>query len=78
MGMALGVLCAGLLLVAHAPEITYVISQPNSVLARFTLLVSVGLSFGIGAALTGAIRLRDTATIDVYSRVDAPQTKASE
>jgi hypothetical protein len=55
MGMVLGILCAGILLVAHAPEVTLVVGQPTSVLARFIFLVSVGLSCGLGAALTGAM-----------------------
>jgi hypothetical protein len=52
MGMVLGILCAGILLVAHA---THVVGWPISVLARFIFLVSVGLSFGLGAMLTGAM-----------------------
>ena len=55
MGMVLGILCAGILLVAHAPEVTHVVGWPISVLARFIFLVSVGLSFGLGAMLTGAM-----------------------
>jgi len=57
MGMVLGILCAGILLVAHTPEVIHVVGQPISVLARFIFLVSVGLSFGLGAALTGAIHV---------------------
>jgi hypothetical protein len=57
MGMTLGILCAGILLVAHVPVTTHVVDQPISMLARFIFLVTVGLSFGIGAALTGAMFL---------------------
>jgi hypothetical protein len=52
MGTTLGVLCAGLLLISDAPDL---IDHPASLLARFVFLVSVGLSFGLGASMTGAM-----------------------
>jgi hypothetical protein len=57
MGMALGVLCAGLLLITKAPEVVSLVGASASAHARLIFLVSVGISFGFSATLTGAIFL---------------------
>ncbi len=58
MGMALGILCAGLLLAGHVTDIAQLVNtQQQPWLARLVFLVSVGFSFGLGATLTGALFL---------------------
>jgi hypothetical protein len=58
MGTALGVLCGGLRLVTALPESQLLIDDPASSLSRLVFLISIGLAFGIGATLTGAMFLR--------------------
>jgi hypothetical protein len=53
MGTLLGVLCGGLLLLAHTPWIASIADAPHS--SRLIFLVAFGLSFGLGAAVTGVL-----------------------
>lgn len=57
MGMTLGILCGGFLLVANTPELHHLIGRLGSSLARLEFLISVGISFGASATLTGVMFL---------------------
>lgn len=52
--MTLGIVCAGVLLVADAPGL---IARPSSLSARLLFLLTIGLFFGFGATLTGVLYL---------------------
>ncbi|HEY1364492.1 MAG TPA: hypothetical protein VGF60_19775 [Xanthobacteraceae bacterium] len=54
MGMALGVLCAGMLLQTRRIDVTALIQVRQAWLATLIFLTSIGASFGLGATLTGA------------------------
>jgi membrane-associated PAP2 superfamily phosphatase len=58
MGMALGVLCGGLRLMTSAPYSRLLAEDPALSLSRLGFLVAMGMVFGLGATLTGAIFLR--------------------
>jgi hypothetical protein len=55
MGSVLGVLCAGLLLATHIPEAIPASDWPSSSFARLAFLIAFGISFGLGAAMTGVM-----------------------
>lgn len=57
MGTALGILCAGMLLVSRLPELQPFLDDLSSALARLLFLLAIGLSFGLCATLTGAMFL---------------------
>lgn len=55
MGTALGILCAGLLLVTHTLTANDGLDWPSSALARFQFLLCFGVSFGVGATAMGVL-----------------------
>jgi hypothetical protein len=57
MGFALGVLCAGLLMLTHQIDLTAFIKVKAEWVARLIFLMSFGISFALGATLTGAALL---------------------
>jgi cytochrome bd-type quinol oxidase subunit 2 len=54
MGVALGVLCAGLLLQIDSSHSDALIHGADTMAARFRFLLTVAFFFGAGATLTGA------------------------
>lgn len=58
MGMALGVLCGGLRLVTSDPSSKLLADDPALSLSRLGFLIAMGMAFGLGATLTGAIFLK--------------------
>lgn len=56
MGTMLGIVCAGLLLNADITALAS-LDNPASFLGRLVFLGSVGIAFGLGAVLTGAMLL---------------------
>jgi cytochrome bd-type quinol oxidase subunit 2 len=54
MGVALGVLCAGLLLQIGAAHPDALIHGSDTILARLRFLLTVAFFFGLAATLTGA------------------------
>lgn len=58
MGMALGVLCGGLRLMTSVPDLRLLAEDPALSLSRLGFLIAMGLVFGLGATLTGAIFLK--------------------
>ena len=57
MGTALGILCAGVLLTSHAPELQPLFAGPADAFLRLMFLVLIGASFGMCATVTGALFL---------------------
>lgn len=57
MGIALGVLCAGLLLHVPSANAASLLPAPGSSLKTLRFLLSFAFIFGIGATLTGAVFL---------------------
>jgi hypothetical protein len=58
MGMALGVLCGGFRLVTSNPTSKLLADDPALSLSRLGFLITMGMAFGLGATLTGAILLK--------------------
>jgi hypothetical protein len=58
MGMALGVLCGGLRLMTSVPSSRLLAEEPALSLSRLGFLIAMGLVFGLGATMTGAIFLK--------------------
>ena len=56
MGMALGIVFAGVLLFSHVSTLA-LLDNAGDLSSRLIFLVAVGLFFGIGALLTGAVFL---------------------
>ena len=54
MGVALGVLCGGLLLQIGASHPDALLHSGDTMVARLRLLLTVAFLFGVGATLTGA------------------------
>jgi len=68
MGCALGILCAGLLLIVATPLLTPAIVGAPGTEERLIYLLTVALPFGVGALLTGALFL-------VYEEAEARDGK---
>lgn len=54
MGVALGIVCAGLLLQIDTSHLQNLLGGPDTLLARLRFLLTVAFLFGAGATLTGA------------------------
>jgi hypothetical protein len=62
MGIALGVICGGLLLISDGPEVQSIPGSLGSLTSRLVFLIFFGFWFGLGATMTGALFLANEET----------------